>query len=155
LVKEKEIQTFLNPLPILEIPGIGPKTAELLYIEGIQTIKDLSRLSIEKLKELLGNKHGEDIYYKVRGIDNDPITEFREAKSIGEQTTFQKNTLDATFIVPACRQAGDNVFKRFTETNFTKFQTSQLQFALQILKPKPAQKALKKLSQKLIRKNSS
>jgi len=121
LVKEKEIQTFLNPLPIREIPGIGPKTAELLYIEGIQTIKDLTNLSIEKLKDLLGNKSGESIYYKVKGIDNDPITEFHEVKSIGEQITFNQNTLEARIICEAFNSLCDNVFKKFTESNFTKF----------------------------------
>jgi len=123
LVKQKDVQTFLNPLPIRELPGIGPKTAELLYIEGIQTIKDLSSLTMEKLKDLLGNKHGEDVYYKSRGIDNAPLIEFREVKSIGEQTTFTQNTLEAKIICDNFMLLCDNIFKKFTESNFTSFKT--------------------------------
>ncbi|MGD0576607.1 MAG: DNA polymerase IV [Candidatus Staskawiczbacteria bacterium] len=123
LIEEKNVHKFLNPLPIREVPGIGPKTAGLLYIEDIQTIKDLSALSMKKLTELLGNKHGESIYYKSRGIDNDPITEFHEVKSIGEQTTFSQNTLEAKIICDNFLLLCDNVFKRFQESNFTKFKT--------------------------------
>lgn len=121
LVTKKEIQPFLNPLPIREIPGIGPKTAERLYIEGVQTIRDLTNFSMEKLKELLGNKSGESIYYKIRGIDEDPITEFREIKSIGEQTTFNQNTLEAKIICDNFIKLSASVLQRFTESNFTKF----------------------------------
>jgi DNA polymerase IV (DinB-like DNA polymerase) len=121
LVKEKDIQAFLNPLPIRELPGIGPKTAELLYIKGMQTIKDLFSLSPKQLKDLLGNRHGESIYYKIRGIDNDPITEFHQVKSIGEQTTFNQNTLEAKIICDTFLELSANVFQRFTGSDFTKF----------------------------------
>jgi DNA polymerase IV (DinB-like DNA polymerase) len=121
VIKEKEAQEFLNPLPIRELPGIGPKTAELLYIEGIKNIKDLTNLSPEKLKDLLGNKHGQDIYYKIRGIDETPITEFHQVKSIGEQTTFFQNTLEVKTICDTFLLLCDSIFKRFVKSDFTKF----------------------------------
>lgn len=127
LIKQENAQEFLNPLPIRELPGIGPKTAEILYksnpIGNSLTIGDLNNYTLDQLKNLLGNKHGESTYYKIRGIDNSPISEFHQIKSIGEQITFQQNTLEPQFIVPAYRQVGDNVFKRFTESNFTNFKT--------------------------------
>ena len=122
IVKQKDIQTFLNPLPIREVPGIGPKTAGLLYIQGIQTIKDLNALPLESLKTLLG-KSGEKIYYKIRGIDEDPVTEFHEVKSIGEQTTFPQNTLEARIICDTFTLLANSVFQKFTESGFTSFKT--------------------------------
>ncbi len=121
-VMEKDVQRFLNPLDIRELPGIGPKTAEIFYQKGIRTIEDLNKPSIEELKEMLG-KQGEKIYYKARGIDDDPITEYHEIKSIGEQTTFNQNTLNAVLIYDKMKELSGNVFKRFIESGFSKFKT--------------------------------
>ena len=78
---------------------------------------------MEKLKDLLGNKHGEDVYYKSRGIDNNPLIEFREVKSIGEQTTFNQNTLEAKIICDTFLKLSESVFQKFTESNFASFKT--------------------------------
>lgn len=142
LVEEKNIQTFLNPLPIREIPGIGPKTAELLYKENIQTVKDLNSFSAEKLKELLG-KQGEKIYYRVRGIDNEPICEFHEVKSIGEQTTFLHNTLEAKIIFDTFFELGISVFKKFTESGFTKFSNITITIRFADFETKTSSKSFK------------
>jgi DNA polymerase-4 len=66
-------------------------------------------------------KQGEKIYYKVRGIDDDPVTEYREVKSVGEQTTFSKNTLEVKPICDTFSKISDSVFQRFLESGFTKF----------------------------------
>jgi len=121
-VEERDVQSFLNPLDIRELPGIGPKTAEIFYKRGIRIIKDLNKLSIEELNEMLG-KHGEKIYWKARGIDDDPITEYHEIKSIGEQTTFNQNTLNAIIIYDKMKELSGNIFKRFIESGFLKFKT--------------------------------
>jgi len=120
VIKDKEVHKFLNPLPIREIPGIGPKTAQRLYAMEVQTIRDLIKVNKNQLKEMLG-KQGEKIYYKVRGIDDDPVTEYREVKSIGEQTTFDENTLDIKLICDAFTNLSSDVFERFKESKFSEF----------------------------------
>src|SRR5699024_10536906 len=45
------------------------------------------------LIELFG-RHGEEIYDKIRGIDNRKIEVDRERKSLGTETTFSKDTKD-------------------------------------------------------------
>lgn len=122
VVKEEEAQHFLNPLNIKELSGIGPKTAEVFYKKGITTIAELSVLGIEELKKLLG-RHGESIYYRARGIDDEPIVEFRQAKSIGEQTTLDTNTLDVVYIHSVFEKLCASVFKKFVESEFSAFKT--------------------------------
>jgi len=143
IIKENEIQDFLNPLPIREIRGIGPKTAELLYKENIQTIKDLNNFSQEKLKDLLGNKHGEALYYKIRGIDESPITEFHQVKSIGEQTTFMQNTLEAKPICDTFLLLCDSVFKRLQASSFTKFNAITITIRFADFETKTSSKSFK------------
>jgi DNA polymerase IV (DinB-like DNA polymerase) len=120
IVKEKEVHRFLNPLKIREIPGIGPKTAEIFYSQNIRIIRDLNKLSKKSLEALLG-KQGIKIYHRARGIDDDPVTAYREVKSIGEQTTFEEDTLNSAFLLEAFTALSKNVFQRFTESGFAGF----------------------------------
>ena len=142
LVTQEEAQGFLNPLPIREISGIGPKTAELLYKENIRTVKDLNKFSLEELKNLLG-KQGERIYYSVRGVDDSSITEHHEVKSIGEQTTFSQNTLDVLTICDKMTELSRNVFKTFEESGFYEFKTITITVRFADFETKTSSKSFK------------
>lgn len=122
IIKEKDSEKFLEVLPIRELPGIGPKTEKLLNDKGVKTIKDLKKFEKEKLRALLG-KWGTDIYYKAQGIDDSPIVEDREAKSIGEQATFQHDTLNFIYIGEVFEKLCKSVFKRFLQSGFKSFKT--------------------------------
>ena len=142
LVQENQVQNFLNPLNIREIPGIGPKTAEFLNKKKATIISDLLAFSKEQLKQMLG-KHGESIYDKVRGIDNSLITEFRQVKSIGEQTTFSKNSLEASFILETLKKLSDSVFKSFTKSDFSTFKTITITVRFADFETKTSSKTIK------------
>lgn len=144
LVEEKNAQDFLKPLSIREIPGIGPKTAEIFYKKDVKTVKDLLKYSVEDLEGILG-KHGGKIYYKIKGIDDDPITENREVKSIGEQTTFGKNTLDIIFICETFKKLSDGVFRRFLESGFEKFKTISITVRFSDFETKTSAKSFKEV----------
>lgn len=122
IVRQGDEESFLELMPIRTLPGIGPKTEELLNKQNIRIIKDLKQLSMEKLNEMLG-KWGLDLYYKARGEDNSPIVENREIKSIGEQNTFERNTFDILFISSELEKYCARVFERFKKSNFSKFKT--------------------------------
>jgi len=142
LVEEKDVPKFLNPLAIRELPGIGPKTAEIFYKKGIRIIKDLNKYSEEELKEMFG-KQGGKIYYKARGIDDDPVTESYEAKSIGEQTTFDQNNLNITLICDTFTSLGDDVFKRFVDSEFSEFKNITITVRFADFETKTSSKSFK------------
>jgi DNA polymerase IV (DinB-like DNA polymerase) len=121
VVEEKSVLGFLENMPIRKIPGIGPKTETKFHGFGIVLIKDLRKLTEEELKERFG-KCGEDMYYKSRGIDDSPVVEEHEIKSIGEQETFLKNTLDPNFIVDRLTAMCENVVRRLKADGFKSFQ---------------------------------
>ena len=99
MVRDTEVQDFLNPLSVRELWGIGPKTGAGLKELGIETIEQLRQRSRAELVEHFGVKHGESMYRYARGIDDAPLETDREAKSIGSETTFDKDTLDAPTIL--------------------------------------------------------
>jgi DNA polymerase IV (DinB-like DNA polymerase) len=142
IVNEKDSEKFLEPLSVREIPGIGPKTELLLNSENVKIVKDLKKISKEKLKEMLG-KWGEDLYSKARGIDESLIVEDREAKSIGEQATFQHDTLEAAYIGEAFENLCKNVFLRFKESGFKTFRTIAITVRFSGFETKTSAKTLK------------
>lgn len=143
VVKNKDAENFLEKLSIRDIPGIGPKTELYLNSKNVKIVKDLKRFSREELKEMLG-KWGESIYFKARGIDESPIVENREAKSIGEQTTFQEDTLNSVFICQELKKLCAGVFKSFKESEFKSFKTIAITVRFSDFETKTSAKTLKK-----------
>jgi DNA polymerase IV (archaeal DinB-like DNA polymerase) len=96
VVEPKDTISFLSPLHIREIPGIGPK-ADIKLQDFFKT----NAVSIEKLREAskqdlisLFGVIGNSIYEKARGRDTVLVTPEHEIKSIGKEHTFFKDTRD-------------------------------------------------------------
>jgi nucleotidyltransferase/DNA polymerase involved in DNA repair len=122
VVREDEAEAFLEPMPVRKMPGIGPKTEAELAKQGITLVRDLKRFSRQALHELFG-KRGLDFYDEVRGLDESPLQEHYEPKSIGEEETFDQDTRDATFIGERLKTLCQEVMKRFAREGFETFRT--------------------------------
>jgi DNA polymerase-4 len=92
--KEK---SFLSPLNVIKMPGIGKQTAMLLLKMGVETVKILSEIPMELLENLLG-KNGIDLSRKANGIDETPVVPYHEQKSISTENTFSQDTIDVHFL---------------------------------------------------------
>lgn len=84
---------FLAPLACDELWGVGPKTAERLRALGLMTIGDIAHWPEHDLTARFG-KHGSDLAYHARGLDQRPVETVREAKSISQETTFNRDIRD-------------------------------------------------------------
>ncbi len=93
VISRDMVPEILMPLKVNKIHGIGPKTKERLNSIGIYRVRDLYNLSEEFLIDSFG-KQGEEIYSRVRGIDERPINIKRERKSLGTERTFEIATRD-------------------------------------------------------------
>ncbi len=92
-----EEQAFLNPLPVDKLPGVGKKTEQALKEMGITTIGELASLPFDTVKKRLGTP-GTAIHSYARGIDDRRVEAAGEAKSISQQLTFARDTLDRDFL---------------------------------------------------------
>lgn len=90
-------KSYLAPMKIERMPGIGQKTSALLNQMGVRTIKVLSEIPVPMMQNLLG-KNGVDLSRKANGIDASPIIPYSEQKSIGTEETFQQDTIDINFL---------------------------------------------------------
>lgn len=82
---------FLAPLPIGRLWGVGSATAKTLGLMGIRTIGDLARMPLALLTARLGASHGEHLHLVAQGIDEREVEPEQEAKSIGNEETFEKD----------------------------------------------------------------
>lgn len=93
VIDKNMVPDILMPLSISKVFGIGKKSVEKLNNMGIFTIEDLFQISEEYLKEIMG-KMGQEIFFRIRGIDNRKVEPVRERKSVGKERTLKINTIN-------------------------------------------------------------
>jgi DNA polymerase IV len=86
VVQPGEERSFLASLPIDRIWGVGPKTADRLRSDGFSTIGDIAAAAVSRLKKY--GSMGEHIHALACGVDERPIDDDRERKSIGAERTL-------------------------------------------------------------------
>ena len=84
---------FLAPLPVKKIPMVGDRTYNVLCNLGIKWVKDVQDLPLEVVSSVLG-KNGQALWEKANAIDDTPVIEYHERKSISNERTFGKDTAD-------------------------------------------------------------
>ena len=84
--------SFLAPLPVGKMPGIGKKAEQVLKGLGIVTIGKLSTTPLNVLKSHFGVS-GEILYRLANGIDDRKVEPPGAAKSISRETTFATDIL--------------------------------------------------------------
>jgi DNA polymerase-4 len=85
--------SFLAPLSVRRIPGIGKVTEAALNRLGIETVAQLQTRSLEQLEQEFG-RWGTALYRKSRGIDSFEFFFDAEPKSISHNQTFGQDTRD-------------------------------------------------------------
>ena len=92
-IAEKEIRPFLDPLSVKKIPMVGSATYQLLSRIGIRRIKTLAEMPAEVLQQMIG-KNGIELWKKANGIDETPVLQYSERKSISSEHTFAHDSID-------------------------------------------------------------
>jgi DNA polymerase-4 len=82
---------FLAPLSVKKIPMVGNVTYKALCDLGVKRIKTVQDMPMELMHKVLG-KNGLSIWKKANGIDNSPVIQYYERKSISTERTFGQDT---------------------------------------------------------------
>ena len=85
--------SFLAPLPVGKLPGVGPKTQERLASEGVVTVGDLAARPDEWLTSRFG-RNGAYMKRLATGQDDRPVETSRDTKSVSSETTLIRDTGD-------------------------------------------------------------
>jgi DNA polymerase-4 len=111
-------ETFLAPLPVRRIPGIGKVTERALLAMGILTVAQMAREPQERLEKVFG-KWGNALYRKARGGDAYEFSTDADAKSISQNHTFGEDTLDEHAMTAMLSHLSQKACKRLREAGLT------------------------------------
>src|SRR5882762_6721898 len=92
VIQPEEIDSFLLPLPVDRLPGVGKVTEEKLKQFQVQTIADLRRMDLPTLEGRFG-RYGVRLYELARGIDTSEVVPDRPTQSISAEDTFEQDVL--------------------------------------------------------------
>ena len=84
---------FLAPLSVKKIPMVGDKTYQTLRNLGIRQVKTVQEMPVDIMQRVLGAQ-GKVIWKRANGVDNTPVIPFSERKSISNERTFDRDTID-------------------------------------------------------------
>jgi len=105
----------IHPLPITRLWGVGKKSAEQLQRLGLHTIGDVAQMEVERMRSYLGSL-ADHIYLLAHGRDDRPVSPEREAKSIGQETTFVTDITDRLFLEATLLGQIESVARRLRQS---------------------------------------
>lgn len=111
VVRPEEVTAFLAPLPVTRISGVGTKTAAILEHAGVTTIGQLAAFPGNELRKLLG-KNAVWLWGIARGIEQMPVEERPDPKSISVERTFDRDVADWSVVLGTLDSIAHNVFLR-------------------------------------------
>lgn len=111
VVRPEEVAAFLDPLPVTRISGVGSKTAQVLERVGVRTIGELARFPGPELKKILG-KNAVWLWGIAHGLEQMPVEERPDPKSISVERTFDKDVSDWELLRRTLDDISHNVYLR-------------------------------------------
>ena len=94
VVRPDEVLSFLFPLSVDKVPGVGPKTSKILEENGIESIGGLAGYPIENLERLLGRKLAIYLHKAANGQDDEPLATETGVSQLSRIITLRADTDD-------------------------------------------------------------
>jgi DNA polymerase IV (DinB-like DNA polymerase) len=116
------VESFLDPLPIRVIPGIGPKSEHFLHERNIRTVAELRQVPETALTEWFG-KWGQRLFEKACGIDDSVVSNEWTRKSLGEQETFDEDTRSQPIVTARLDLMAERIVTKLRGKEFKGFRT--------------------------------
>jgi DNA polymerase-4 len=129
VIQPDEVATFLPPLPVGRLPGVGKVTEARLERLGILTVRDLQGLELPALEGTF-HSHGVRLYELARGIDENPVIPDRPTQSVSAEDTFERD-MPLSETEPMIRQLAEKTWaasrkeSRIARTVVLKLKTSE------------------------------
>ncbi|MEU9391906.1 hypothetical protein AB0D86_18120 [Streptomyces sp. NPDC048324] len=93
-VDPDQVASWLGPLPVEALHGIGPRQADVLHDYGIHTVGLLAAVEPATVQRLLGGKAGRTASDRARGIDPRPVVPRELPTTAAVSRAFDRHVLD-------------------------------------------------------------
>ncbi|HSA98810.1 MAG TPA: DNA polymerase IV, partial [Candidatus Nitrosotenuis sp.] len=142
IVEPQNTESFLGPLKVGDIPGIGRVTEEKLHGMNLNTIEDLRRVDIFTLNKMFGRKISQYIYNAARGIDDDPVAERQPTIQYSRIVTLKEDSKRLDFLAKSLEEICSDVHETAVK-NKKMFKSIGIQFVQSDLSSKTKSRMLK------------
>ena len=94
VIRPHQVETFLTPLPVARLPGVGKVMEAKLAALGVTTVGTLRRFALTELEQRFG-RWGRRLYELSLGIDEHAVQPDRPTLQVSAEDTFEHDlTLD-------------------------------------------------------------
>jgi len=104
--------SFLHPIGVEKIWGVGPATASALHRLGLHTVGDIAHTPRSTLQRALGAQLGAQLHDLAWGVDARRVIARERERSVGSQETFGKDTDDVALIEDELLRVASRVASR-------------------------------------------
>lgn len=104
-------ESFMGPLPVRALSGIGASAERKLKEHGIETLGQLADADDELVEKLLG-KVGRVMLDRARGVEDAPVVPDDEVKSVSNETSFAHDLTEREDIEAAIDTMAAKVCRR-------------------------------------------
>ena len=131
VITPENVATFLPPLSVGRLPGVGRVTEEKLRHLGIRTVGQLQNWDLATLENHFG-RYGRRLYELSRGVDDSRVVSHRPTQSISAENTFEQD-IPLSQTEPVIRRLAQSVWSssrkesRVARTVVLKLRTSKFQ----------------------------
>ena len=112
VIEPGEERSFLDPLPVQRLWGVGPVTLEKLNRIGVRRVIDLLTIDSAVLSASLGKAQAAHLMALSVGADDRPVETDRETKSIGHEETYNVDKYTAEELMTELVRLSDAVAGR-------------------------------------------
>lgn len=139
VIRPRDIEAFLAPLPVARIPGVGKVMEGRLLRLGVRTVGELRSLSVAALEREFG-RYGVRLHELSLGIDEHPVEPDRPVQSISAEDTFERD-LPLSELAPHVRRLAEETWTaarkmpRIGRTVVLKLKTGDFQVLTRSLTP--------------------
>ena len=107
-ITPKMVESFIRQLRVEKIPGVGTVTAKKMHGLGMRTCKDMQKWEIQDLHHTFG-VWGLRLYALCRGLDDRPVVNQREPKSLSVESTYARDLMT----VQECLEKVPELYEEF------------------------------------------
>jgi DNA polymerase IV len=119
LVRREEVASFLHPLPVSALWGVGEATRAGLARLGVETVGDLAALPEPALARAVGPTLARHLQELAAGIDPRPVVPDAEARSVSIEETFDVDVDSDDRLRIVLRGQADRVAVRLRSAGIT------------------------------------
>jgi DNA polymerase-4 len=99
VVPATEVMSFLHPLPVGALWGVGDRTEEILLRLGLRTVGDLAHTALATVQRAIGTAAGSHLHALSWGRDPRAVVAHDPDKSIGAEETFERDVDDQAVVL--------------------------------------------------------